>query len=200
MGAVLPIIGVIGTIASIGGTIMSASSAAQQAQATKQASEYQAQVAQVNAQIAKQNAAISAASGEQQAASESMKAREQVGAIKAAQAAGNVDVTTGSAVDVRSSAAELGQLNTLTTLSNQAQKTYGFQSQATGYEAQSGLYSMQASQAAASEPYAVAGSLLTGASSTAKGITDMYKSGLLGSPSASDTSLSTNPGGNLSFF
>lgn len=173
------------------GTITSAASAAQSAAATQQAASYQAQVAENNALVAQQQAKLAAASGEQQAADTGLTARAKVGALKAAEAASNVDVNTGSNVDVRSSAAELGQLNTLTTLSNAAQKVYGYQTQATQETAQAGLYSMEASNAAASAPLSVGASLLSGASSTAKNALDFYKTG---SGSSGTAALSTNSG------
>lgn len=59
-----------------------------------------------------------------------------MGAIKAAEAAGNVDVNSGSAVDVQSSAAALGELNAITIRGNAAKEAYGYETQSTSFENQ----------------------------------------------------------------
>ncbi len=62
-----------------------------------------------------------------------MKTRGQVGAIEASQAASNITVGSGSAVDVRSSAAEMGELDALTIRSNAEKQAYGYQTQAAAF-------------------------------------------------------------------
>jgi hypothetical protein len=102
---------------------------------------YNAQVATQNQQIATQNATLAGQSGEQQAAQSEAKTRAEVGAIKASEAAGNIDVNSGSAVDVQSSAAELGELSAITIRGNAA---YGYQTQSTSFENQAQLDTQQA--------------------------------------------------------
>ena len=97
----------------------------------------------MNAVNNKNNAERAAAAGEQNAAQAELKGRAAVGAIRAAQAANNVDVNTGSAVDVRSSAAETGQLNALTIRNNAAREAWGYQNQAASNTAQASLDTMQ---------------------------------------------------------
>lgn len=137
MGAALPFI----AAASIGASALgSIAQGNQQAAAGK----YNAQVQFNNAKIAQQNATFAGEQGAANAATEQQKTRAQVGEIKAAQAANGIDVNKGSAVDVRSSAAELGELNAITIRSNAARQAYGFQTQAASDMAQSQLDKQQA--------------------------------------------------------
>jgi hypothetical protein len=132
-----------GAIGLIGTGLSAASSIAggmQQAQSAK----YNAQIQSNNAQIAQQNATFAGEEGAANAGAEQQKTRAQVGGIKAAQAANNVDVNSGSAVDVRSSAAELGELNAITIRSNAARTAYGYQTAAASDTAQAALDKQQA--------------------------------------------------------
>lgn len=117
-----------GTIAVVG-AVASAYGAVQQAHAASQADKFNEQIAKNNATIAQQNATFAGQEGEQNAATSEAKTRAEVGAIKANQAASGVDVNSGSDVDVRSSAAELGELNAITIRSNAARQAYGYQTQ-----------------------------------------------------------------------
>lgn len=109
------------------------------AKATENASKYNAAVATNNAILARRNAELAGQEGEQATALAQQQTKAKVGAIKAAQAASGVDVNYGSAVDVRSSAAETGQLSALSLRSDAARKAYGYQTQAKDYDAQAGL-------------------------------------------------------------
>lgn len=105
---------------------------------------YNSEVQSNNAEIASRNATLAGQEGAANAAIEQQKTRANVGAIKSAQAANGVDVNTGSAVDVRSSASELGELNAITIRNNAVKTAYGFQTSATSDEAQSQLDKEQA--------------------------------------------------------
>ena len=164
MGMVLPIIAIAATVA---GAATSAAGSIESANAQKQAASYQAQVAQNNAQLASQQASQTMAAGEQASANAGLKARAQVGAIKAAEGASNIDVNTGSALDTRASAAQLGELDAMTVRSNASKQAYGYQTNATSDQAQAGLYQMQASQAPTAGLLNASGSLLSGASGVA---------------------------------
>lgn len=125
--------------ASLAGTGISAIGAIQQGNAASQAAAYNAQVAANNAKIATRNAGFASQEGEANAAAKGMQNRKAIGEIKAGQAANGIDVNKGSAVDVRSSAAELGELDAINIRSNAARQAYGFQTQAAGDVAQSQL-------------------------------------------------------------
>ncbi len=114
-----------------------AASAQQQAyEAKAKESQYQAQVAENNRQTSEQNARVAAAAGEQQAFNKGMETRQKVGGIVAGQAASGVDVSSGSALDVKSSTQELGQVDALTIRSNAAREAYGYQVQGSNFGAQ----------------------------------------------------------------
>jgi hypothetical protein len=117
-------------------------------QAQKNALNYQAQVAQNNAITAQNMAQNASEAAQAKAAAVGMKEAEVGGQIKAAQAAGGVDVNTGSNKAVQISQRELGKLDTLTTQSNEELKAYGFRTQATNFQAQGGLYRYEAPKAA----------------------------------------------------
>lgn len=165
MGALAAALPYIAIGSSIAGGITGAIGAEKSASAQSTALMYQSQVAANNAQIAQQQANLTTASGAQQAATEGLKTRAQVGQIKAAQGASNIDVGTGSAVDVRSSAAELGELNALTIRSNAARQAYGYETNAASYKAESALDVYGAGQAKEAGNVGAITSILGGASS-----------------------------------
>ena len=134
----------IGTVASIGAGVVGAISAVAAGEAQSKAASANAQIAAQNETQAQNNAAMAGASGAAQVGVEQQKTRATVGAIEAQQAASNIDVNSGSALAVRSSAAELGELNALTVQSNAARTAYGYETQAASFGGQSGLSSAQA--------------------------------------------------------
>lgn len=130
------------TAAAVGGVssaIIGGVGAIQSANAQKSAAQYNSQVAANNAIIANQNATFAGEEGEQQAAQSQAKTRAEVGAIAANQGASGIDVNSGSAVDVRSSASEVGELNAINIRANAARQAYGFQTQAASDTGQSAL-------------------------------------------------------------
>lgn len=157
----------LGTIASIGGGLLGAIGSIAQGNASANAAEYQAKVAENNAQIARQNQEWSERSAITNEAAQGMKTRAQLGAIKAAQAASGVDVNTGSAVDVRSSAAELGQLDAINIRANAAREAYGYGTQAQGFTDQAALDRSTAGNARTAGYIGAGTSLLGGAASAA---------------------------------
>jgi hypothetical protein len=119
-------IGVIGLGASLAGGIFGAQGAKQSAAATQASYNYQAGVAKINSQIDLQNAEYARNYGEIQATQFGLKERQQEGQIKVAQAASNLDVNSGSAVDVQTSQRKLGQMDMTQIRSNAAKTAYDF--------------------------------------------------------------------------
>src|ERR1700687_617350 len=101
MAFAVPLIGLVGGVISAVGTISAG-------MAQKNAMDYQAQVAANNAIIAQQNATYAIEAGQSKAATQSLKEAETGGEIKAAMAANNVDVNTGSNKAVQVSQREVG--------------------------------------------------------------------------------------------
>lgn len=139
----------------------------QQGQAEKAQATYNASVAAANAQIAKNKAAMAGAAGTAQVEQAQLETRAKVGGLLAAEAAGNIDVTKGSALDVRSSAAQLGELNALTVRSNAARTAYGYQTEAASETGQQGLYQSEANNAMPAAEIGAFGNVLGGATSAA---------------------------------
>lgn len=132
-------LGLAGTASSLLGGVTGAVGAYEQGQAASKAAKFNAQVERANAAISHENANIAGQAGAEQAFQVGLKNRATQGSIKANQAAAGVEVNSGSALDVRSSAAELGQLDALTVRSNAAREAYGYQQQAESHVAQSSL-------------------------------------------------------------
>ena len=161
------------------GTITQAAGAAQTAEANRAQATYQAQVAENNQIIANQNAMQARAAGAQEAAIQGQKTKAEVGGIKAAQAASNIDVNSGSALDVRSSASQLGELNSLTIRSNAARQAYGYETQGLAYQGEAALDQSRAASAVAAGNTAIAGSLLGGAGSLSRDAFKYQQAGVL---------------------
>lgn len=166
-------------------TAISVLGSVQQGKAAKASANYNAQVQQNNAALATQNATLAGRAGAANAEREQMKARANVGAIKASQAANGVNVNTGSAVDVRSGAAEAGLLNAITVRSNAAKEAYGNQTQATSANAQAQLDRAQGKSAETAGYVNAAGTLL---GQTTKGINQGNYDDLINSKSVNSDS------------
>ncbi len=124
-----------------------AASSISQGIAQGHAANYQAQVAANNAKIAQQNAEHAASAGAADTLTAGLKARAKLGSIRTGYAANNLDVNTGSPADVQVAQRQLGALDTATVAHNAALSVYGYKTQATGYQAQSGLDKMEAGYA-----------------------------------------------------
>lgn len=160
--AALPIIAAVAGIAGAGVATYGAISSGEAAAAN---ATYQSQVAVNNAAIAKQNASFDMASGEVEAGTEGLKQRAALGSIKAAQGANNIDVNSGSAVDVQTGAKELANVDTATIVSNASKKAYGDLAEASNQQAQSELLKQQAGQEETAGYVSGLGSFLSGVSS-----------------------------------
>jgi hypothetical protein len=88
-----------------------------------------------------------------------------VGQQLVTQASNGLDVNSGSNVDVRQSAIDLGHLDTLTIINNAAKKAVGYKNQAGQFTAESQLNKMSAANAETEGEINVAKSLIGGASS-----------------------------------
>lgn len=100
----------------------------------------QAEIARNNAQLARWNANQAMAAGEARAEQQGFRTRAQVGSIRARQAGAGIDPNSGSAADVRASAAALGTLDALTIRSNAARQAYGYEVKATEQDAAQKAY------------------------------------------------------------
>lgn len=108
------------------------------------AAKYNAYIQRQNAAIATTNQNIASQSGAEQASLSEQRTRATSGAIQANQGASGVDVNSGSAVDTRQSAAEIGELDALTIRSNATREAYGYENQAVSDTAQANLDTAEA--------------------------------------------------------
>lgn len=137
------------------GTLMSS-------QAAAGAADYNQKVADQNAAIAKQKAGWAGAEGEEKVGTAGIQAKSAAGQIKTAQAANNVDVNSGSALQVQQSQREATLLNTSNIRSNAARQAYGYETQSTQFQGQSSLYGAESSSATTSGYVNAAGSVAKG--------------------------------------
>ena len=144
MSYALPLVG--GVVGAEGASVQAAGAeevgGAEQTQA-----DYQAQVAKVNAQIAGENATYAMAAGQEEAGIVGLQGAGQVGEIKAAQGASNIDVNTGSAEKVQESARAQNELSSEDILNDASLYAYGYRAAQTSETAQAGLYGLVAQQA-----------------------------------------------------
>jgi hypothetical protein len=137
-------------ITGLAGTVM-------QGEASAQSASYMAQVAANNQKIAQQNANMAIEQGAIKEEAQREATGAQIGRARAAYGAMGVDPNSGSALDVRSSAAEMGELNAETIRYNSHVEAWNDINQANSFGAQSQLYQSQ-------EGWDTAGSILGGAS------------------------------------
>ncbi len=155
MSFMAPLVAAVGgssTLSMIGagvsaiGTLSAASAQADNAR-------YQSQVAANNAVIASHNAASATQAGQVEAQQKGMDEANKIGEIKASFAANNVDVNSGSAVDVQAGERSKANQEQATIEHNAMLQSYGYQQQAADKEAESKL------QANAAESDSTAGIL-----------------------------------------
>jgi hypothetical protein len=118
--------GAIGMGASLAGGILGAVGAEKSGQAQQAMYNYQAGVAKINSQIDLQNADYARKQGEIQATQFGLKEAQVEAGIKTTQAASNLDVNSGSNLDVQRSQRTLGQMDMAQIRSNAAKTAYDF--------------------------------------------------------------------------
>lgn len=150
---------------AVAGAGTSAFGASQTASATAASDNYKAQVASNNAVIAERNADAAISAGGVAAQQNDLKTKNLVGTQLVAQASNGLDVGSGTNVNVRQSAEDLGHLDTLTILNNAAKNSAGFKAQGMNFTAESLLDTSAADNAEKAGDINVATSLLGGASS-----------------------------------
>lgn len=156
-----------GMASSAAGGIMGAFGASKKADAESAAMQYKAQVARNNAIIAERNAQQATIAGSAKGQINDLKTKNLVATQLVTQAANGLDVNSGTNVQVRQSAADLGRLDTLTILANSAKETQGFKDQAAQFMAEATLDESSAKFAQEAGDINIATSLLGGAGSVA---------------------------------
>lgn len=152
---------------SVGSGILGYMSSKATAKANSDMYTYQAGVAKINQDIAKQNADYSLKTGENEAQKSGMASRFQIGGIKTAQGASNLDVNSGSAADVRGSQQDIAQYDESIIRSNAAKRAYGYEVEETQQKAQEGVYKMSADKSIMAGDISAATSILSASTSVA---------------------------------
>jgi hypothetical protein len=146
-------------------TAMSAYSAVQQSSQTKAAYNYQAGVDKNNAMIANWNAEDAARRGESDLIAQQRKTAAIMGTQRATLAGRGISLEEGSALNILSDTAYLGEQDALTVKDNTAKNVWAAKVQANNENANAGLHQMQADNQ--NPLMAGATSLLTGAGKVA---------------------------------
>lgn len=157
--------GTVAVVATAVSAVVSAYGAYSSGEAQKAAADSQAKIASYNAQVAQNNATTALQEGDANATQAAMKSKAQLGGIIAAQAANGIDVNSGSAVAVQSSARMEGQQDALSIRTNAARQAYSYDTQAASYTMQASLDTQEGENAETAGYIGTATSLLQGASS-----------------------------------
>ncbi len=131
MGWPLIAMGVASLVMQYVGSRKTAAATKAAGEAQKKVAESSAEVLDYNAMIADLQAKDAIARGAEAESRFRSQIRGTIGAQRAGIAAGNVDVSFGSAVDVQGDAAFLGELDALTLRTNAAREAWGYRVQAT---------------------------------------------------------------------
>lgn len=119
-----------GTATSVIGGIKSGNAAKRAGEAGQRAADSQGELADYNANVATLQADDAIARGVEEEQRFRTKVRASIGAQRVGFAAGNIDVSSGSAADVQADAAYLGELDALTISGNAAREAWGYKTQA----------------------------------------------------------------------
>jgi hypothetical protein len=159
-------------IASIGttalGAVTGAVGSSAEGAAVQAQSRYQAAVARNNKILSERAARDAIARGEIAETVSRSQTAQLIGAQRAQQAAQGIEVDTGSALDVITDTAGLGELDALTIRSNAEREAADFLAQGSNFEASARLAEARGQTAGTAAGIGSVGTLLTGATSVAE--------------------------------
>lgn len=158
---------IIGAIAGIAGAAVSAAGAIQEGQANAKTARYQAAVARNNAIISETNAKYAEKRGAVAEQNKRLETAATIGSTKAIQGASGFTASGDSAEKVRASEAVVGELDAITLRENAAREAYGYRTEGVNYQAQGGLYDMEATNAMRAAKISAIGSIIGGIGSVA---------------------------------
>jgi len=152
----------IGIIATIASTVIGAAGQMQAANATAAAAEYNAEVNRRNAIVAQNLAADARKRGIEAVNEQHMKTAALKGRQIAVISANNLDVTSGSPLDVLGDTAQIGEWDARTIRGNFEREALGHETQVMNFNAEAGLNEMKARSARSAGMIAAAGSIAGG--------------------------------------
>lgn len=130
---------VIGTVLTIASTAAGVIGSIQKGNAEKAAYNYQAQVNRNNAVIARNNAAAERQAGIEEARMQRIKTIQRIGSQQTGMAAGNIDVTQGTALDTIEDTATMGELDALNIQYNAEKRALNYEQQADNFTNQANM-------------------------------------------------------------
>lgn len=136
LAAVGVVVSLLSTVVGVMGQMQAANAAAAQA-------EYQARIQKNNAIIAGRMAEDSRKRGAEAEAQQRMKTSALIGRQRAVFGARNLDMGSGSPLDILGDTAMLGELDALTTRNNYEREAIGFEAQSSNFTAQANLSKME---------------------------------------------------------
>lgn len=155
------------TAASGGGSLLSGAGAIFKGISGAQMYGYQSGIASLNQKIALQNRDYAYATGESEASRYGMKARQEMGKIRAGIGASGIDIGSGSKADVQEGERIVTGIDMAQIRNNAARKAYGFDIEATQDAAQAELYDKAATSSLISGGIGAMSSLVSGSASVA---------------------------------
>ncbi len=158
---------------AIGSIVASAAGAGMSAYSQYQSAQYNAQVARNNQAIMNQNASIALQQGTVNEENQRLKTGAAMGAMESQQSASGINPNEGSALNMRASLAETGELDALTVKYNANMQNWNYRNAADSYGAQASLDQSQAA-------WGVAGSILGGASNVSNKWLQFNQMGVMG--------------------
>ncbi|SRR6266705_231569 len=163
----ITILGVGGAVASGVGGLIQGVGAKFSGDAQASAYRYKAGVAQLNKQISEQNAKWALEGGDIKSMEEGLRAGQEIGQTKVAQAASGIDVNTGSNEAVRTTQTKVAQFDQNVIQWDAAKTAWGFEAKAATDTAESRLDLAAADTAEKAGTISEIGSFIGGASSVA---------------------------------
>ena len=139
--------------------------------------EYNAEMEENNAKIAQQNAQLAIDQGNEDERNQRLKTQQLIGQQRSAYGASGVVVDQGSAMQTVLDTTKMGEYDALTIRDNAKKQAWGYNTQASNFKSQAGIYQNSADNAWIGAVGGVGSSLLSGASSMIGGLPSGFMSG-----------------------
>lgn len=153
--------------ASAAGSLASAGGSLTTGNANAQAAQYQAAVARNNEIVSNQNAEYAKQAGVSREQAQRQKTASTIGMQRAQMAKNGIDIGSGSALNLQSDTAMIGELDALTVRNNALRQAINFSRQGADFGANARLLDMQASNAKTAGNIGAFSSIVGGAGSVA---------------------------------
>ncbi len=133
-----------------------------QGKAEQQTYNMQADISRQNAAIAQENAGLERSAGLEEQRRQRLKTSQLIGQQKAAMAANNINITSGTPLDVIQDTAEIGELDAIMIGFESERRARNYESQASNFLQQADIYNLSGKNAYKSGLYSAGSSLLGG--------------------------------------